>query len=85
MMQCIVFIDDKFMTHPSFSVDNPTAPPPKLLDRVRDKLRVKHYSRCAEQTYLDSIKRYILFHGKQADLTYSMAYATEKERFLCRY
>jgi hypothetical protein len=32
---------------------------------VRDKLRVKHYSIRTEQAYLDWIKRYILFHGKQ--------------------
>jgi integron integrase len=40
-------------------------PPPKLLDQVRDKLRVKHYSIRTEQSYVDWIKRYILFHGKQ--------------------
>lgn len=39
--------------------------PPKLLDQVRDKLRVKHYSIRTEQSYVDWIKRYILFHGKQ--------------------
>jgi integron integrase len=40
-------------------------PPPKLLDQVRDKLRVKHYSIRTEQSYVDWIKRYILFHGKR--------------------
>ena len=40
-------------------------PPPKLLDQVRDKLRVKHDSIHTEQSYVDWIKRYILFHGKQ--------------------
>jgi integron integrase len=38
--------------------------PPKLLDQVRDKLRVKHYAIRTEQTYVDWIKRYIYFHGK---------------------
>lgn len=38
---------------------------PKLLDQVRDKLRVKHYSIRTEQSYTDWIKRYILFHGKR--------------------
>lgn len=38
---------------------------PKLLDLVRDKLRVKHYSIRTEQSYTDWIKRYILFHGKR--------------------
>ena len=42
-----------------------TASPPKLLDRVRTAIRVKHYSRRTEQAYVDWIRRYILFHKKQ--------------------
>ena len=38
---------------------------PKLLDRVRWHLRVKHYSIRTEQAYVDWIRRYILFHGKR--------------------
>ncbi len=38
--------------------------PPKLLDQVRDKLRVKHYALRTEQSYVDWIKRYIYFHDK---------------------
>jgi len=38
---------------------------PKLLDRVRWHLRVKHYSIRTEQTYVDWIRRYILFHRKR--------------------
>src|ERR671925_1144392 len=38
---------------------------PKLLDQVREKLRVKHYSIRTEQAYMDWIKRFILFHGKR--------------------
>ncbi len=37
---------------------------PKLLDQVRGKIRLKHYSIRTEQTYVDWIKRFILFHGK---------------------
>lgn len=37
---------------------------PKLLDQVRDKLRVKHYAIRTEQSYVDWIKRYIYFHDK---------------------
>jgi integron integrase len=40
-------------------------PAPKLLDQVRDKLRVKHYSIRTEEQYLQWIKRFILFHGKR--------------------
>jgi integron integrase len=42
-----------------------TAPPKKLLDRMRDILRVKHYSIRTEQTYVNWAKRYILFHDKR--------------------
>ena len=38
---------------------------PKLLEQVRGKIRLKHYSLRTEQTYVDWIKRYILFHGKR--------------------
>lgn len=39
--------------------------PPKLLDQVVAKLRVKHYSLRTEKSYTDWIKRYILHHGKR--------------------
>jgi len=39
--------------------------PPRLLDQVPEKLRLKHYSIRTEQAYLDWIKRFILFHGKK--------------------
>jgi integron integrase len=38
---------------------------PKLLDRVRWHLRVKHYSVRTEQAYVDWIRRFILFHHKR--------------------
>src|SRR5207248_2377460 len=44
------------------------APPissPKLLDRVRWHLRLKHYSLRTEQAYVDWIRRFILFHRKR--------------------
>jgi integron integrase len=37
--------------------------PPRLLDRVRDRIRFKHYSLRTEQAYVDWIKRYIRFSG----------------------
>ncbi|GAB1232940.1 integron integrase [Ferrigenium sp. UT4] len=40
-------------------------PSPKLLDQVRDKLRVKHYALRTEQSYVDWIKRFIYFHDKR--------------------
>ncbi len=41
------------------------SPPPRLLDRVRDKIRLKHYSIRTEQAYVDWIKRFIIFRGKR--------------------
>lgn len=40
-------------------------PPKKLLDQVRDRLRIKHYSIRTEEAYVAWIRRYILFHDKQ--------------------
>jgi site-specific recombinase XerD len=42
-----------------------TSPPKKLLDQVRDALRVKHYAYSTEESYLQWIRRYILFHNKR--------------------
>jgi uracil-DNA glycosylase len=38
---------------------------PKLLERVRETLRTKHYSYRTEQAYVDWIKRFIIFHNKR--------------------
>ena len=40
-------------------------PPRKLLDQVSDAIRVKHYSLRTEKTYVDWIRRFILFHKKR--------------------
>ncbi len=40
-------------------------PPKKLLDQVRDVIRLKHYSYRTEETYVQWIVRYILFHNKR--------------------
>ncbi|MDZ4153915.1 phage integrase N-terminal SAM-like domain-containing protein, partial [Methylicorpusculum sp.] len=50
------------MEHPNYLDNGTMGKAPKLLDMVRDKLRLKHYSLRTEQTYVDWIKRYILFH-----------------------
>jgi integron integrase len=39
--------------------------PKKLLDQVREAIRVKHYSYRTEQSYVGWIRRYILFHNKR--------------------
>ncbi|KAI5912330.1 phage integrase N-terminal SAM-like domain-containing protein [Azoarcus sp. PA01] len=37
----------------------------RLLDRVRERIGVKHYSILTEQAYVDWIRRFILFHGRR--------------------
>jgi len=45
-------------------VKTPTASrPPRLLDRVRAAIRLRHYSLRTEQAYVGWIRRYIHFHG----------------------
>lgn len=39
-------------------------PEPSLLDQLRDRLRVKHYSIRTEQAYVEWTRRFILFHDK---------------------
>jgi hypothetical protein len=44
---------------------NTATPKIRLLDEVRDSLRLKHYGLHTERAYVDWIKRYILFQGKR--------------------
>jgi integron integrase len=39
--------------------------PPKLLDRLREELRVRHLSLRTEDAYVDWARRFILFHGRR--------------------
>ena len=52
---------------------------PKLLDQVRGKIRLKHYSIRTEQAYTDWIKRFILHFGKKHPRDMG---AAEVEQFL---
>jgi integron integrase len=46
-----------------FPMSEPASPKPKkLLDQLRDAIRIKHYSYSTEKTYIHWAKRYILFH-----------------------
>jgi site-specific recombinase XerD len=53
--------------------------PKKLLDRVREKIRLKNYSFKTEQAYGNWIKQYIVFHNKKHPLDMG---AVEIEAFL---
>ncbi len=39
--------------------------PPRLLDRVRAAVRLRHLSRQTEKAYVGWTRRYVLFHGKR--------------------
>ena len=56
---------------------NPEAP--RLLNQVRDKIRLKHYSIRTEQAYTDWIRRFILYHAKRHPAEMG---AVEVEQFL---
>src|SRR5262249_50674914 len=43
----------------------PWPKPPRLLDPVRQLLRVRHYSPRTEDCYAQWVKRFVLFHGKR--------------------
>jgi integron integrase len=43
----------------------PTGVRPKLLDQVRQAIRMRHYSPRTEETYVHWIKRFIFFHHKR--------------------
>ena len=65
------------------SVNSPLTPlapqKPKLLDRVREAIRSRHYSRRTEEAYIGWIKRYIFFHAKRHPMEMG---AEEVTRFL---
>jgi len=43
----------------------PDSAQPRLLDRVREAIRTRHYSRRTERAYAGWIRRFVLFHGKR--------------------
>ena len=54
--------------------------PPRLLDRVREVVRMRHYTIRTEQAHVQWIRRFILFNGKRhprkigaAELTASLS------------
>ena len=62
-------------------------PKPKLLDQLRQKIRMKHYSYRTEQAYVHWVKRFILFHKKRhpqemgdAEIVEFLSHLAVKER-----
>lgn len=55
-----------------YPVTSPVSPPantapsePRLLDRLRQEIGVRHYSIRTEEAYADWVRRFIVFHGKR--------------------
>jgi hypothetical protein len=48
---------------PSLNISEAAGKPKKLLDQVRDLMRLRHYSIRTERCYCDWITRFIRFHG----------------------
>ncbi len=49
--------------------ETPASPPepgsPRLLDRVRQAIRTRHYSPRTEKAYVNWVRKFVLFHGKR--------------------
>ena len=46
-------------------MDGGGSQPPRLLDQLREQLRIRHYSLRTEDAYVDWVRRFILFHDKR--------------------
>ena len=71
------------MREPRPAIDRP----PRLLDRMRTAIRVRHLSRRTERTYVQWAKRFILFHDKRhpremgaAEIASFLSYLAETAR-----
>ena len=53
------------MTLPTAPRLPPAGGPPRLLDRVREAIRARHYSLRTEEAYVAWTRRFILFHNKR--------------------
>ena len=54
-----------FASVPAMTLPSSLAGKPRLLDRLRQALRVGHYSPRTEEAYVFWVRRYIVFHGRR--------------------
>ena len=62
---CAATATQAMVDHAGCPRDTGVYPKLRLLDRVRDAIRARHYSRRTEKAYVGWIKRYIFFHAKR--------------------
>ena len=59
-------MSDTLGLHMNTAPADPSVPrPSRLLDQLRDRFRLKHYSLRTERAYAQWVKRYIYCHGKR--------------------
>src|SRR5690606_26088953 len=58
------------------SNSNSTPPPRRLLERVADELRLRHYSPGTCEAYVGWVRRFVLFHGRRHPSTLGRAEVT---------
>ena len=61
----------------------PESRKPKLLNQVREAIRMRHYSVRTEDAYVGWIKRFILFHGKRHPREMGQQEAADHPRAAC--
>jgi integron integrase len=61
---------------PRFPRPAPPPPAPRLLDRLRESIRVRHYSLRTERAYGQWVARFIRFHGKRHPRELGAAHVT---------
>ena len=69
---------------PSLNAPPIPSKPKKLLEEVRDLMRLKHYSIRTERCYCDWIVRFIRFHGKRHPREMAEAEVTAFLTYLAR-
>ena len=69
------------------SLQSPPRNSPRLLQRVRQAIRTRHYSLHTEEAYVQWVKRYVLFHNKrhpaemgEAEIAQFITHLAVKER-----
>ena len=63
-------VSDKLGLNMNTPPADPSVPkPPRLLDQLRERLRLKHYSLRTDRAYARCVKRYLYFRGKRRPTT----------------